>query len=49
MPTAVKLISFTASDYQGDVHLQWTTGHEVDNLGFHVYREEKGTALPPDP
>ncbi len=41
-PTAVKLISFTATGHEGDVHLQWKTGHEVDNLGFHVYREEGG-------
>ena len=41
-PTAVKLISFSATGHEGDVHLQWQTGYEVDNLGFHVYREEEG-------
>ena len=38
-PTAVKLISFTATEYSGGVLLDWQTGYEVDNLGFHVYRE----------
>jgi hypothetical protein len=41
-PTAIKLTSFAASggDY-GPVLLQWRTGYEVDNLGFHVYRQEE--------
>ena len=41
-PTAVKLRSFTATEYDGKVLLQWKTGYEVDNLGFHIYREENG-------
>jgi hypothetical protein len=41
-PTAVKLASFTATDYNGNILLQWQTGYEVDNLGFHIYSEEKG-------
>jgi hypothetical protein len=50
-PTAVKLISFTASEYSSGVLLRWHTGHEVRNLGFHVYREENGqlTRLTPEP
>jgi hypothetical protein len=39
-PTAVKLISFTAAARGEGVLLQWRTGYEVDNLGFHIYREE---------
>ena len=42
-PTAVELISFTATaNKQGQVLLQWQTGYEVDNLGFHLYREVGG-------
>jgi hypothetical protein len=37
-PTAVRLDSFTATDYRGTVLLEWHTGLEVDNLGFNVYR-----------
>jgi hypothetical protein len=40
-PTAIKLTSFTATGGDhGPVLLQWRTGYEVDNLGFHVYRQE---------
>jgi hypothetical protein len=41
-PTAVALKFFTATDYDGKVLLEWGTGHEVNNLGFHLYREEAG-------
>jgi len=41
-PTAVKLKSFTATDYSDKVLIQWRTGHEVNNLGFNLYREEGG-------
>ena len=43
--TAIKLTSFTVSAYADGVALQWQTGYEVDNLGFHVYREEGGQRL----
>ena len=36
--TAVKLMSFTAVPGDGSVTLEWRTGSELDNLGFHVYR-----------
>ena len=36
--TAVGLTSFTASGRDGAVDLSWTTGSEVGNLGFHLYR-----------
>ncbi len=39
-PTAVTLTSFAATGYDGGVWLEWRTGFEVDNLGFHVYRED---------
>ena len=41
-PTAVILRSFTATEYDSHVMLEWKTGYEVDNLGFHIYREENG-------
>ncbi|HKP12669.1 MAG TPA: C25 family cysteine peptidase, partial [Blastocatellia bacterium] len=41
-PTAVKLEECTATGYGDGVYLQWKTGHEVDNLGFNLYRDENG-------
>jgi len=40
--TAVTLSSFTARTDGETVALQWRTGYEVNNLGFHLYREEGG-------
>jgi hypothetical protein len=37
-PTAVELLSFTATRYGHDVALDWTTAQEVDNYGFNLYR-----------
>jgi Peptidase family C25 len=36
--TAVTLQSFTATGGDGEVLLQWETGSELNNLGFHLYR-----------
>ncbi len=36
--TAVRLVSFAAVPGDGSVTLEWATGSEVDNLGFHVWR-----------
>ncbi len=36
--TAVKLMSFAALPGDASVLLQWRTGSELSNLGFHVYR-----------
>ena len=44
-PTVVHLMSFTATRYDGGVLLQWHTAYEVDNLGFHVYREDGGQRI----
>ncbi|MFH1807223.1 MAG: C25 family cysteine peptidase [Pseudomonadota bacterium] len=38
--TEVELISFDARQVGPRVALTWRTGREVDNLGFHVYRED---------
>ena len=40
--TAVRLTSFAATRYDGGVLLKWRTGYEINNLGFHVYREANG-------
>jgi hypothetical protein len=40
--TVVGLSSFTARTDGEHVALEWKTGYEVDNLGFHIYREENG-------
>ncbi len=40
--TEVTLLSFTGARYDRGVLLQWKTGYEIDNLGFHVYREING-------
>jgi Peptidase family C25 len=38
VPTAVRLMSFSAVPGDGSVTLEWRTGSELDNLGFHVHR-----------
>jgi hypothetical protein len=42
VPTAVKLKKFTARNYTDGVQLNWESGFEVDNLGYHIYREQNG-------
>jgi hypothetical protein len=37
-PTAIGLISFTATGDGNDVEVVWETGHEIANLGFNIYR-----------
>jgi hypothetical protein len=37
-PTAVGMKSFRAHAYEHSVLLEWTTAHEIDNAGFHLYR-----------
>ncbi len=45
-PTAVKLDSFAATGFDdGRVLVQWKSGHEADNLGFNVYREQNGSRI----
>jgi peptidase C25-like protein len=42
-PTAAKVTSFTADSFDdGRVLLRWSSSHEVDNLGYNVYREVNG-------
>ncbi len=42
-PTAVKLLSFTATGQPGRVVVAWETATEIDNLGFNLYRRQAGT------
>ncbi len=42
IPTLTRLESFEAVNYGSDVSLEWKTGSEIDNLGFNVYREDRG-------
>ncbi|TLY39614.1 MAG: DUF2341 domain-containing protein, partial [Nitrospirae bacterium] len=48
-PSAVHLRGAQATSYEGafaqTVQLKWRTSHEVDHLGFHVYREQNGQLL----
>jgi hypothetical protein len=39
-PTAIELTSFTATPKARKVKLGWSTGSEIDNLGFNLYRAE---------
>jgi hypothetical protein len=41
-PTAVKLTKFNASNFTDGVTLNWESGFEVNNLGYHLYRERNG-------
>ena len=39
--TAVELIYFTATAYNGEVLLEWKTATEIDNAGFNIYRSKR--------
>ena len=41
-PSAVKFGRFNAASFADGVQLAWDSGFEVDNLGYHVYRERNG-------
>ena len=41
-PTAVRLTKFNAASYADGVQLNWESGYEVNNLGYHLYREQQG-------
>jgi uncharacterized repeat protein (TIGR01451 family) len=44
-PTRIHLQSLTAEASTQGVVLRWTTGGELNNLGFNVYREQNGERL----
>ena len=42
-PTLARVIDTSAKAYDdGRVLIEWQTGYETDNLGFHLYREQDG-------
>jgi hypothetical protein len=41
-PTSVSLTRFNAASFSDGVLLNWESGFEVNNLGYHVYREQNG-------
>ena len=43
--TQVGMRDLRATWTDGEVLVEWSTGYEVNNLGFHVYREEGGQLL----
>jgi len=43
-PTVVKLTRFNAASFSDGVQVNWESGFEVNNLGYHVYREKQGKA-----
>src|SRR2546430_8827802 len=48
-PSAVRMRGARAVAYEGafaqTVQLKWRTGHQVEHLGVHVYREQNGQLL----
>ena len=47
--TAVKMSGFTAKSSNKGIVFQWTTGFEVNNLGFNLYRDHRGKRIPINP
>ena len=43
VPTAVKLLSFTAVGLDEAVEVSWKTGSELNNLGFHLSRSRSSS------
>ncbi|MGB5745596.1 MAG: C25 family peptidase propeptide domain-containing protein, partial [Desulfobacterales bacterium] len=39
-PTAVNLLSFTATGQNESVQVSWQTAHEINNMGFYLYRAD---------
>jgi hypothetical protein len=44
-PTAVQLMSFTASVFSGGIGLKWESANEQDILGYNVYRTDLMTGI----
>lgn len=40
-PDLINLKDFTVINKKNDTYLTWTTGMEVDNAGFHIWRSEE--------
>ncbi len=41
-PTQADLTSFEVKGYNGGQFLEWQTSRETDNLGFNIYRDDRG-------
>jgi uncharacterized repeat protein (TIGR01451 family) len=39
-PTSVNLLSFTAVGNNASVRVSWETAHEINNMGYYLYRAE---------
>ncbi|HKA18417.1 MAG TPA: C25 family cysteine peptidase [Blastocatellia bacterium] len=48
-PTSVEMNAMAATGYDTGNLLEWQTGSEADNLGFNVYRDDRGTSTPINP
>ena len=48
-PTAVRLVSLTATVYGNRVLLRWQTAMETNNIGFRLYREAADASSPITP
>ena len=48
-PTAVRLVSFTATVHGSRVLLKWQTAMETNNIGFRLYREAGDASSPVTP
>jgi hypothetical protein len=44
-PTAVRLTKLNAASFADGVQLSWESGFEVNNLGYHIYREQDGVRM----
>jgi len=44
-PTAIQLISFSATEGNSGVAVEWATGMEIDTFGFHILRSRDGTVV----
>jgi hypothetical protein len=42
-PTAIELLSFTATYREQDILVRWVTGAEINTWGFHLLRSPDGT------
>ena len=41
VPEAITLADFSLTPVEGGIQIAWTTGSEVNNLGFNLYRSEQ--------
>lgn len=44
-PTDIAMLDLKATRYDKRILLEWQTGYEVSNVGFNIYREQKGAMV----